>query len=825
MKAKFLTLTCIASIMTTCAIAQEFITTKNSVRVNPAEAATATEVQFYTPSAVRVMKYPKEMTNAPEHKSYSIIASPTDNLFKTDNQNSGYICAETECLTICIDKNNGNVCFKSRDNSETLLLETSSSLQLIEEGVDKGQYKASQTWKTDDDEMLIGLGQRQVKKLGIKGMEVDIWTGYKIITIPYFSSVKGYGIYWDNAGESHFADNNHGTTFSSSVARLEDYYFMYKDGSQDGVIAAIRALTGQATMFPLWTMGYWQCRERYKTSDELCDVLDYYRQNRIPLDGIVQDWQYWGCDSNWNAMQFDNPYYSNKVGDPQQMRFLPHDLRKQAEELIASGKQPRIKSPQEMVDYVHKNNAHLMISIWPDFGPWTKPYEELKKINALFPFETWPKNAGALVYDPWNPQARDIYWKYLTNLYNMGFDAWWTDSTEPDHTEHPGDRDYLTYDGSWRSVKNSFALVTNKGIYEHQRATRGSEKKRAVQMTRCATFGIQHYGSFSWSGDVTTNWEVFKEQIPSGLNYIACGIPFWNTDIGGFFGWDFDNDPTSPAMQELQVRWMQFGAFCPIMRNHCSSPMVSEIYNFGKPGDWAYDVQKKYIELRYRLLPYIYSNAGDVVLNSGSMMRPLMFDFPKDKKAIRLGDEYLFGRNLLVKPVTDPLYTWLDSNKKGHNIYPDVQKASAPVDVYLPQGTKWWDFWSNQTYDGGRTIKRPAPIDIIPVFVKAGTILPWGPEVQYASEKTWDNLELRVYPGNDGSFTLYEDEGDNYNYEKGKYSLIKMTWNDKERTLTFSERQGSFSGMLKKRTFNIHIMGTETVKSIEYDGKQTIARF
>ncbi len=820
-KAIIISLLCL---MTAHINAQDVVTSETKVRVNPIDVTTATEIQFYTPSAVRVVKYPKELDVTPDHKSYSIIAEPQPKLFTTSSKDSKSIIVETQCLTISIDALSGCVTFMDKEGNK-LMAETASELKLITDGVDKGRYKAKQTWKIEDGEELIGLGQRQVKDLSIRNKEIDIWTAYKIITIPFFTSEKGYGLYWDNAGESHFSDSKEGTTFSSSVAQMEDYYFMYKDGSHDGVIAAIRDLTGQATMFPLWAMGYWQCRERYKTSDELCDVLDYYRQNDIPLDAIVQDWQYWGCDSNWNAMQFDNPYYSNKVGDPVQMKYLPNDLKKQAEELIASGKQPRIKSPQEMVDYVHKNNAHLMISIWPDFGPWTKPYQELDKINALFPFETWPKNAGAKVYDPWNPKAREIYWKYLTNLYKMGFDAWWTDSTEPDHTEHPGDRDYLTHDGSWRSVKNSFALVTNKGIYESQRATKGNDSKRIVQMTRCATFGIQHYATFSWSGDVTTDWNVFKEQIPSGLNYITCGIPFWNTDIGGFFGWNYNNDPHSPAMQELQVRWMQFGTFCPLMRNHCSSPMVSEIYHFGKPGEWAYDVQKKYIELRYRLLPYIYSNAGDVVLNSGSMMRPLMFDFRYDKKAVSMGDEYMFGRNLLVKPVTDPLYTWKDSNKKGHEIYPETEKATAPVDVYLPKGAKWWDFWDNTTYEGGRTIMRPAPIDIIPVFVKAGSILPWGPQVQYATEKNWENLEMRIYPGTDGTFTLYEDEGDNYNYENGKYSLIKFSWNDNGHTLTIHEREGKFKGMLDKRTFNLKLMGSEIVKTIEYDGKEISVKF
>lgn len=801
------------------ASAQTVMPTKNGVRVNPSDCPTATEVQWFTASAVRILKYPKSLNAAPEHKSYSIIATPATRGFSAAAERDGKVVTESECLLLSIDTRTGNVRFSDKKTGNTLISEKSSSLDLITEGVDKDQYRASQTWTVDKDEFLMGLGQRQTDELGIRGMAVDIWTGYKIITIPYFTSEKGYGLYWDNAGESKFTDNADGTTFASSVARLEDYYFMYRDGQQDGVVAAIRDLTGQATMFPLWTLGYWQCRERYKTSDELCDVLDYYRQNQIPLDGIVQDWQYWGCDSNWNAMRFDNPYYSNKVGDPAQMRYLPKDLQQQADEMIRSGRQPRIKSPQEMVDYVHAQNAHLMISIWPDFGPWTEPYAELDKINALFPFQSWPAGVGAKVYDTWNPKARDIYWKYLKNLYDMGFDAWWTDSTEPDHTEKPGDRDYLTHDGSWRSVKNSFALVTNRGIYEHQRATRGSDRKRAVQMTRCATFGLQHYGSFSWSGDINSDWNVFRAQIPSGLNYIACGIPFWNTDIGGFFGWDMNNDPKSPAMQELQVRWMQFGAFCPLMRNHCSSPMVSEIYHFGKPGEWAYDVQRQYIELRYRLLPYLYATMGDVVLNSGSMMRPLVFDFANDKKAVRLGDEYMLGRQLLVKPVTEPLYTYRDAKKQGHAIYPEVEKAAAPVSVYLPSGTVWYDFWTNERHEGGHNLQRLAPIDIIPVYVRAGSILPWGPAVQYASEKSWDDLELRVYPGQDGTFTLYEDEGDNYNYEKGQYTLIRMTWDDASHTLTLAPREGRYKGMLTHRQFRVRLIGTDREQTVQYDGK------
>ena len=468
-----------------------------------------------------------------------------------------------------------------------------------------------------------------------------------------------------------------------------------------------------------------------------------------------------------------------------------------------------------------------MISIWANFGPWTEQHKELKKINALLPFDTWPRNRGVMPYDPFNPKARDIYWKYLTHLYNMGIDAWWTDSSEPDHFEHEGDNDYQTYDGSWLSVKNAFPLVHNKAIYEHQRNMKNNSK-RLFQMTRSGSFGIQHYGTLSWSGDVNASWNEMKNQVPSGLNFSLCGIPFWNTDIGGFFYWDYRNDPKNPALQELHTRWMQWGTFMPLMRNHSSSPMTSEIYFFGKKGEWCYDAMVDAVKLRYRLLPYIYSMAGDCVQRSGTMMRALVMDFSADKKASLLNDEYMFGRNLLVKPVTDPLYTWKDNKKNGHEIYPKTAKAAAPVKVYLPSGTKWFDFWNNDVYDGGQDILRPCPVSIIPVFVKAGTIMPFGPDVQYSNEKVWDNLEIRVYPGADGTFVLYEDEGDNYNYEKGMFTEITFSYNDASHELTISDRKGAYKGMAASRLFNVTLVGkgceggnkpATKAKVVEYSGK------
>ena len=799
-----------------CILAQ---TSKNAVskQINGQKVT----IEFYAPTIVRVTKAASNV-DVSKKKSYSVILKPEAMKNLKREEANGIITLSSGNLSVRLDEKSGEIQFTNSEGKQ-LLKDKKAELSLRDDEANKGKYKVSEQFALDKDEMIYGLGQLRDTHMNQRGRHIDLWNNNTYISIPYFTSQKGYGVYWDNAGKSYFDDNAQGTTFTSEVGLCSDYYFMYKDGSQDGVIASIRQLTGQATMFPLWTMGFWQCRERYKTSDELASVLDRYRELGIPVDAMVQDWQYWGCDSNWNAMKFQNPYYINKIGDEKWAKYLPEDMKK----LKAHG-EPRLKNPQQMVNYVHDNHAHLMISIWANFGPWTQQYKELKKIGALLPFDTWPRNHGVMPYDVFNPKARDIYWKYLTELYNMGLDAWWTDSTEPDHFEKPGDENYQTYDGSWLSVKNAFPLLHNKSIYEHQRRMKGNSK-RSFQMTRSGAFGIQHYGTLSWSGDVQATWDEMKNQVPSGLNYTLCGIPFWNTDLGGFFYWNYNNDPKNPALQELQTRWMQWGTFMPLMRNHCSSPMVSELYAFGQEGDWCYDVIKSYIKLRYRLLPYIYSNAGDCVLNSGSMMRALVMDFATDQKASALNDEYLFGRSLLVKPVTDPLYTWKDKWKNGHLIYPEPRKASAPVDVYLPAGSKWIDFWTNQTLDGGQNIQKECPINIMPVYVKAGSIIPFGPDVQYSNEKKWDNLEIRVYPGDNGTFTLYEDEGDNYNYEKGSYSLIPFEYDDATRTLTIGARKGSFKGMMTQRNFRIVLVdqnakpGNEAMsgmKTVKYNGAE-----
>jgi len=578
------------------------------------------------------------------------------------------------------------------------------------------------------------------------------------------------------------------------------------------VIACMRDLTGQVPMFPLWTYGYFQSKERYKSQDETVSVVRKYRELGVPLDGIIQDWQYWGNNYLWNAMEFLNPDFYN---------------------------------PLKMMDQVHDLHAHMLISIWNSFGPHTKQYKELEEIGALMDFQTWPQSgsqkwppnmdypSGVRVYDPYNPMARDIYWKHLNRgIFSLGMDGWWIDSSEPDHLEFkPSDFDNKTWLGSFRKVRNAFPLMTVGGVYDHQRSV--TSEKRVFILTRSAFAGQQRYGANTWSGDVVASWDALRNQIPAGLNFSMCGIPYWNSDIGGFFLWNFPKKLDDANYCELYARWIQFGAFCPMMRSH-GTDAPREIYQFGKKGDKIYDAIEKYIKLRYRLLPYIYSTSWDVTANQSTMMRALVMDFARDKKALDINNEYLFGKSLLVCPVTKSMYSKIRVNNNDTTHVEDFSTIE-DVEIYLPKGTDWIDFWTGEQFSGGQTINKNAPMDIMPLFVKAGSILPVGPEVQYATEKKWDQLEIRIYPGADGEFTLYEDENDNYDYEKGAYSTITFAWNDEKKVLLIHTRKGSFPGMIKERTFRIVKVcpGTGTImdriekydKVISYDGKQIEIKF
>ena len=747
------------------------------------------KVEFITPTIVHIVK--GEPT-----KSLVVIAKP-DQVAVTQKGNTW---ASSE-LTVKQDAQ-GNLTF----------LTAKGKVLLKEKVCDVTQSR--QTFTLDKDEAIYALGTIQNGKMNRRGetkrMEQSNLEDFQNV----LQSIKGWGLYWENYSPTLFEDNADGMTFDSEVGKGIDYYFMY-GGSADGVIAQMRHLTGDVPMFPLWTYGFWQSKERYKTAAETESIVDQYRTLNVPLDGIIQDWQYWGSNYLWNAMD-----------------FLSEDF---------------VNGPQ-MIKNVHAKHAHFMISIWASFGPQTQQFRELAEKNLLLPFETWPQSglshiwpprkdypSGVKVYDAFSPEARAIYWKHLKRLYDYGTDAWWMDSTDPDFF-NPRESDYAhpVYGGTWRSQRNAFPLETVRGIYQSQR--KDDRGKRIFIMTRSSYAGQQHYGSNMWSGDVNSSWDMLRKQVPAGLSFSLTGNPNFNTDIGGFFCGSYNTQgpasaPRNPQFQELYVRWMQYGLFCPIFRSH-GADAPREIWQFGKKGEPIYDAIEKMIRLRYRLLPYLYSTAWQVTSNNDSYMRPLFADFAADKKVWNMTDEFLFGRSILAAPIVDPQYTEEKIIRTDAMTGWDRQRVSdgSPVGEidwhatktatkYLPKGAVWYDFWTNKQYKGGQTVTLETTIDRVPMFVRAGSILPLGPEMQWVGEKKWDNLELRIYPGADGIFMLYEDEGDNYNYEKGAYSVIQFSWNDKTHTLTIGDRQGSYPGMLQNRRFAV-VLPDGRQQVVEYEGKK-----
>ena len=755
------------------------------------------KIDFITPSIVHVVK-------GQPTKSLVVIAQPED--VKVTSRGND---VSSSVLTIRKDPKTGDLTFLTV-KGKVLLKEKSCDIS-----------KVRQTFVLDKDEAIYGLGTIQNGKMNRRGehkrMEQSNLEDFQNV----LQSIKGWGIYWENYSPTQFDDDERGMSFTSETGEGIDYYFMY-GGSADGVITQMRQLTGDVPMFPLWTYGYWQSKERYKSAQETESIVDKYRALNVPLDGIIQDWQYWGSNYLWNAMD-----------------FLSEDF--------ATG--------QQLIKNVHKKHAHFMISIWASFGPQTKQFRELDKQGLLMPFETWPQSgishvwppmkdypSGVKVYDAFSPVARDIYWKYLRKLYDYGTDAWWMDSTDPDcfySTE--ADYNHKVYGGTWRSQRNAFPLETVRGIYQSQRRDYPNSSKRVFIMTRSSYAGQQHYGSNMWSGDVNSSWDMLRKQVPAGLSFTLTGNPNFNTDIGGFFCGSYNtmgpaSAPKNPQFQELYVRWMQYGLFCPVFRSH-GADAPREIWQFGKKGEPIYDAIEKQIRLRYRLIPYLYSTAWQVTSSNDSYMRPLFADFASDKRVWNLTDELMFGRSILACPIVDPQYTeekiirtdamtgWNRQEVRSQKDEGQGVDWTAPKTAtkYLPKGTDWYDFWTGERLKGGRDVTLQSSIDRVPMFVRAGSILPLGPEEQYVGEKPWDNLEMRIYPGADGSFTLYEDEGDNYNYEKGYYSTITFTWNDKARTLTIGTRQGGYQGMLLSRKFTI-VLPDGQQKVVDYAANEVTVK-
>lgn len=803
------------SLLISTSQAQTFQRTENGIKTTVADPNVNVEIQWFTPGSLRVLKTPQGQNV--EKKSLSVIAQPAKTDLRVTSSGDGLITMKSQSLTVTLDTKNGTLTYAKPDGS--ILLKELKNDRPFTKTNDAGRqtYIVYQGFQTDKEEGLYGLGQLQNGKMMQRNMTKVLAQGNVEDVSPIFQSTKGYGVYWDNYSATTYTDNNQETSFSSVVGDCIDYYFMYGQ-SADGVIAAVRHLTGEVPMMPLWSYGFMQSKERYKSQDETVGVVKKYRELGIPLDCIIQDWQYWGNNYLWNAMDFQNPSFSR---------------------------------PKEMIDRVHDMNARMMISIWSSFGPATKPYRAMDKEGMLFDIETWPQSgvegwppnldypSGVRVYDCYNPKARDIYWDHLNKgIFQLGMDGWWMDSTEPDHfNQKDSDFDHQTYLGSYRSVRNAYPLMTVGGVYDHQRAT--TSDKRVIILTRSGFLGQQRYASNVWSGDVSSSWDSFRKQITAGLNYSLTGMPHWNSDLGGFFAGSYntswaDNTATkNPMYQELYVRWLQFGTFCPMMRSH-GTDVPREFYWYGKKGEPVYDALVDAVKLRYSLLPYIYSTSWDVSHRQSTFMRALFMDFIDDKQCWDITNEYMFGKAFLVAPVAQAQYTPETVQKdlkenEGWNRDNNGTSTSAPIsvdftqskqmEVYLPAGTKWYNYWTNETAEGGQKISVKTTFNRIPLFVRAGSIIPVGPDVQYSGEKKWDHLTLCVYPGADGSFTLYEDEFDNYNYEKGAYSEIPMTWNNAKRTLTIGKRQGEFNGMLDKRQFTVRTANGQE-KTVTYTGKK-----
>ena len=753
-----------------------------------------TEVIYYSPNIVRVVKTPTDAKV--EHHSWVVTATPQAGNAKN------VLVKKDDIGRLTFTDKKGNV----------LLSEGGSAFRPITEGVDKGRYRVIQSFELDEQEPIYGLGMLQNGKMNQRGENRRMMQSNQEDYAHFFQSIKGYGVFWDNYSPTALNDDGRTLKLESEVGELVDYYFIY-GGDADGVISGMRWLTGKVPMLPLWTYGFHQSRERYVSSSQLLDVVDTYQKTGVPLDGIIQDWQYWGSNYVWNAMEFGNEEFANY---------------------------------QEMIDRVHQQGKHLNISIWASFGPMTKPYRDLSEKGLLYDFQTWPQSgltfwpprmdypSGVRVYDPFSKEARDIYWRHLSRLHQTGIDAWWMDSTDPDHLDFKeSDLDQVRpmtdpvsgkeQQASWRSMRNLFPLATVEGVYNHQRAV--DKNKRVFILTRSYFAGQQRTGANTWSGDVNSRWDVLRKQVPLCLNYTLTANPNVNTDIGGFFAGAYNTKGSqsgtkNPQYHELYVRWMQFGLFCPMMRSH-GTEVWRELNYYGKPGEPVYDALLSAVKMRYQLLPYIYSTSCQVHQSDDSFMRALMMDFKDDPKTLDNNREFLFGRSLLVAPIVEALYT---PEKIQKEVTADWT-AKKTYDVYLPQGTQWYDYWTNERLDGGQTVKADGTLAHCPVYVKAGSILPLcKKEVMNANIADWQTLDMIVYPGADAVFTLYEDEGDNYNYEQGAYSTITLQWNDRKRTLTIGKREGSFKGMLENRTFRIQLPGGQS-KTVEYNGNKAEVKF
>jgi len=692
------------------------------------------------------------------------------------------------------------------------------------ESLDREAYSTRLDLEFSDDEALLGLGQHDGGVANYRGESQLLYQGNTKVAMPALLSTRGYGMLWNTGSLTTFRDDAEGSYVWTECDDALDVFFVAGE-DPDEVISGFRELTGESTLFPKWAYGYVQSKERYETGEELVDVVSEYRDRGIPIDCIVQDWQYWPDTTE------DDPNFEEWGGPP-------GDWGRWGEKKFHPERYP---DPSATIDELHERNVQLMISIWPNMLAGDN-YDEMREAGHILDDEDVPAPGNEQrYYDAFSEEARDIYWNQAeSGLFDHGVDAWWCDSTEPfdptwtlptepdtfrlakhttDAFKHVLDPGYL----------NTYSIHQAKGMYEGQRAA--TDDKRVLNLTRSGYPGQQRYGAITWSGDIEGTWERYRTQIADGLQFTATGNPKWTLDIGGFFvhdgfSWitdgDYDDGHEDEGYRELYVRWFQYGAFLPMFRSH-GTDTPREMWRFGEPGDRTYDTLVKFDRLRYRLLPYIYSLAGWETHRDYTMYRHLALEFPDDEAVHDVGDQFMLGPSVMACPVTEPMYYGPDSE-------PLPERAESR-EVYLPEGQAWYDFWSGERYEGGRTVLADAPLEKMPVFVKAGSVVPMGPNVDHTGEQADAPWQVRVYPGGDAEFDVYEDAGDGYDYEDGEYSVTPLRWDDAASEFFVGDRQGSFPELVEQREVEVVVAGedgsgtgverADPDATLSYDGDET----
>ncbi len=771
------------------------------------------KLQPYTPEVIRIIYTAKEEFSSRE--SLLVTFEKGEKVNWSISESDGAITLTTSKLRMDIDRStcafsyfdsNGRLLtreprhggktlteidvVKTRfaEDADSKMLKTVDGEKRISENfstyVDRKGYRTKLEFEWEKDEGIYGLGQHEEGIFNYRGHEQHLFQANMKIAVPVILSTRGYGVFVDNGSLMTFQDNQYGSYLWADTADEMDYYFIY--GPQfDQIIRSMRMLTGKAAMLPRWAFGYIQSKEHYRSQEELISVASEYRKRQIPLDCIVQDWKSWTGDL-WGQKTFDAA---------------------------------RFPEPEKLMEELHGMNVRLMISVWPNMASEGENHKEMKVRGLLL--------GDNSTYDAFRQEGRELYWEQADRgLFSKGIDAWWCDSTEPfsgidwqgSSRMEPWERmavigaEFKKYLDP--AEVNAYSLMHAKGVFEGQTGT--DNKKRVVNLIRSAFPGQQKYGTVAWSGDISARWDVMKKQIAEGLNFCITGLPYWTFDIGAFFvggieccrRWsgdekapgvwfwngDFDGGCDDLGYRELYVRWFQFGAFLPMFRSH-GTDTPREVWRFGEQGSVFHDTLVKFIHLRYRLMPYIYSIAGKVTLEDYTMMRALVFDFMEDENTHNISDQFMFGPAFLVNPVTEAMYY-----ERGSK---EITGSERTRKVYLPAACDWYDFWTGEKFSGGQTVNAAAPLEIMPLYVRSGAIIPMGPFVQHSGEKPDGPVELRIYKGADGVFDIYEDEGDNYNYEKSAYSILRILWRDGEKKLIFEGRRGSYDGMAEKREFKI----------------------